>query len=263
MKVELATLQQPKPQGFTKPRGFTLIELLVVIAIIALLAAILFPVFSRARENARRSSCQNNLKQIGVGIAQYVQDYDETMMPVEVGTGVAETWHTLLQPYLKSKQVMVCPSSPSKAFIRSNSANPYNHYLGNGNDAFDTSPSSPFQYRRPMDRTDYVNNPSSPYTASPVALADIPKPSQTILVHEQENTGWTRPFAATTTNIEFTNHLGATNFLFADGHVKSMKPTSTLTPGSLNMWAVDTVQGNGSNTLKSGLASQENLMIQG
>ena len=59
-------------------KGFTLIELLVVIAIIALLAAILFPVFARARENARKSSCSNNLKQIGVAVMQYVQDYDET-----------------------------------------------------------------------------------------------------------------------------------------------------------------------------------------
>lgn len=59
-------------------RGFTLIELLVVIAIIALLAAILFPVFARARENARRASCQSNLKQIGLSVVQYTQDYDET-----------------------------------------------------------------------------------------------------------------------------------------------------------------------------------------
>lgn len=62
---------------FSSKKGFTLIELLVVIAIIAILAAILFPVFARARENARRASCQSNLKQIGLGILQYAQDYDE------------------------------------------------------------------------------------------------------------------------------------------------------------------------------------------
>ena len=61
-------------------RGFTLIELLVVVAIIGILAAILFPVFARARENARRASCQSNLKQIGLGIAQYTQDYDERVV---------------------------------------------------------------------------------------------------------------------------------------------------------------------------------------
>ncbi len=65
--------------------GFTLIELLVVIAIIAILAAILFPVFARARENARRASCQSNLKQIGLGIFQYAQDYDEYYCSASAG----------------------------------------------------------------------------------------------------------------------------------------------------------------------------------
>ncbi|RYG53119.1 DUF1559 domain-containing protein, partial [bacterium] len=68
-------------QSVTTRKAFTLIELLVVIAIIAILAAILFPVFGRARENARRSSCQSNLKQIGLGIMQYTQDYDERIIP--------------------------------------------------------------------------------------------------------------------------------------------------------------------------------------
>lgn len=94
--------------------GFTLIELLVVIAIIALLAAILFPVFSRARENARRSSCQLNLKQIGLAMAQYTQDYDERLPTGNTFTGSAsdfgQGWTSGIMPYLKSTQILRCPS---------------------------------------------------------------------------------------------------------------------------------------------------------
>ena len=92
-------------------KGFTLIELLVVIAIIAILAAILFPVFGRARENARRGSCQSNLKQIGLGVLQYVQDNDE-IYPLAVSVGVPNSlgWGNSIQPYLKSIQIYSCPS---------------------------------------------------------------------------------------------------------------------------------------------------------
>src|SRR5688572_30806831 len=75
--IELVTGSPITFRGTRKPSGFTLIELLVVIAIIAILAAVLFPVFARARENARRSSCQSNLKQIGLAFEQYIGDYDE------------------------------------------------------------------------------------------------------------------------------------------------------------------------------------------
>src|SRR5688500_1438950 len=102
-----------------KNKGFTLIELLVVIAIIAILAAILFPVFGRARENARRSSCQSNLKQIALSVAQYVQDYDERFPPSmgNDGNGAGQWvfpatvgWYATLQPYCKSTQIWQCPS---------------------------------------------------------------------------------------------------------------------------------------------------------
>lgn len=101
-------------------RGFTLIELLVVIAIIAILAAILFPVFARARENARKSSCQNNLKQIALGFKQYINDFDERYPLVAVTNAVNTTyappygWADALQPYLKNTQVYQCPSDSAE-----------------------------------------------------------------------------------------------------------------------------------------------------
>lgn len=90
-------------------RGFTLIELLVVIAIIAILAAILFPVFARAREKARQTSCLNNVKQLCLAILQYTQDYDERYTPAYC-TNPHVPWPLLLQPYVKNQQVVTCPS---------------------------------------------------------------------------------------------------------------------------------------------------------
>jgi prepilin-type N-terminal cleavage/methylation domain-containing protein/prepilin-type processing-associated H-X9-DG protein len=130
-------------QNSLRKVGFTLIELLVVIAIIALLAAILFPVFSRARENARRSSCQSNLKQVGLGVAQYVQDYDEKYPMGEIypwdnndkacalaaaqsagapivfktmsATAGSLMWMSQIYPYVRSTQIYYCPSGPTGA----------------------------------------------------------------------------------------------------------------------------------------------------
>lgn len=88
-------------------KGFTLIELLVVIAIIAILAAILFPVFAKAREKARQSTCASNIKQMSTAMLQYVQDYDETFTCRDANG----YWEQQLQPYLKSTQVYSCPSN--------------------------------------------------------------------------------------------------------------------------------------------------------
>ncbi len=95
--------------------GFTLIELLVVIAIIAILAAILFPVFARARENARKATCQSNLKQLVLGCRMYAQDYDERYTPKCLDRNAADMsryWYALVEPYLKNTGVLRCPTKP-------------------------------------------------------------------------------------------------------------------------------------------------------
>ena len=171
----------------TKHRGFTLIELLVVIAIIAILAAILFPVFARARENARRTSCMSNLKQIGLGIMQYNQDYDErypmwvemgnscnatddagkpcrkfSVIPgndaggVAWGNGYKKTWMDFVYPYIKSTQVFVCPSTevrdqdPSYGYSIGISGGKFGSYFNSGVRA-DNMPVSMAQVLRPSE----------------------------------------------------------------------------------------------------------------
>jgi prepilin-type N-terminal cleavage/methylation domain-containing protein len=112
---------KPAALSYPSKKGFTLIELLVVIAIIAILAAILFPVFAQAREAARNATCQSNLKQFMMGILQYTQDYDECM-PLsvsganEIGPGIAKMYnvpqfgvHWQIMPYVKSAEVFHCP----------------------------------------------------------------------------------------------------------------------------------------------------------
>ncbi len=94
----------------THRKGFTLIELLVVIAIIAILAAILFPVFAKAREKARQSSCLANTKQAALGLLQYCQDYDERVFAVYYGYNAGLYPLQLIQPYMKNQQVCICPS---------------------------------------------------------------------------------------------------------------------------------------------------------
>jgi prepilin-type N-terminal cleavage/methylation domain-containing protein/prepilin-type processing-associated H-X9-DG protein len=177
--------------------GFTLIELLVVIAIIAILASILFPVFARARENARRSSCQSNLKEIGLAIQQYLQDYDEKYVPDSTAASTPMTFADQLQPYIKSRQIFVCPSATDADMQKypDLTTGPYKSAYG-------------YNYTGFTDASLLgINMSGVPVTSKTVIMAD----SNTI------------PLISGTPR-----HLDGTNFAYADGHVKWLNKASTF-----------------------------------
>ena len=207
-----------------RQRGFTLIELLVVIAIIALLAAILFPVFARARENARKSSCANNLKQIGLGIAQYVQDYDERYFPTQqnIGAGTpgqGSTFVTYLQPYVKSRQMFICPSG-SRSRIVGPTPMPT---LAFGIDNLWRTPAPGWLE---VSEGHYGMNRNLT-TSTGYALADVAKTSATVMSFDST---WFD--AAGETDVAVSGamrHLEGMNMCFADGHAKSFSRDKILT----------------------------------
>ncbi len=189
-----------------KRNGFTLIELLVVIAIIAILAAILFPVFARARENARRASCQSNLKQIGLGMTQYSQDYDEKTLPFPDYTNNRQ-FGVLLQPYLKSVQIFICPSGAGSLYSVTANGGPSNgvdHNWCIGTTA------------APVFTASYGINPN----VNSISLAQIQNSALTAFFVDA---AWPEVGTITATSnygADANRHFDGLNIAYADGHVK-------------------------------------------
>jgi len=190
-------------------KGFTLIELLVVIAIIAILAAILFPVFARARENARKSTCQSNLKQMATAALQYAQDYDETMVRVNIflGGSTYYGWVWLLQPYVKNTQIFTCPSKPSAKWDGNNPS----QYSGHGYAFYGIN-----------------NNADGGPSLSARPLAMIPNPADIAMFGDSSSGNyyvmdWDDATSNDNGHVSEARHSEGANFAFADGHVKWMK----------------------------------------
>ena len=200
-------------------RAFTLIELLVVIAIIAILAAILFPVFAQAREKARQTSCLSNMKQIGLSVQMYVQDYDERLFfrsgdansrSGKTISGDRYRWWNLLMPYIKNNGVLTCPSDAGPTLSADASS-------------------------KKVILRSYI----ACATAESLTLAQIDDPVETMVITEkwnQDYTGprtdsWIEPYNGdfTTDSHDHTRlftasnrHQGLINATFFDGHAKAL-----------------------------------------
>ena len=208
--------------------AFTLIELLVVIAIIAILAAILFPVFARARENARRSSCQSNIKQILLGATQYTQDYDEKTVPSRDPASISRAWPYLLQPYLKSTQIFVCPSNAGATMSYT-----YNATIGfNGGMSLAAIQAPTLT---PLIIDAYGTSSTSPY-----ALVFIPANSSMQGRSFQDLGGSTND---TNGLPAAERHLEGANYGFADGHVKWLHSQGTISFAATSPGAPPTADG--------------------
>jgi prepilin-type N-terminal cleavage/methylation domain-containing protein/prepilin-type processing-associated H-X9-DG protein len=185
-------------------KGFTLIELLVVIAIIAILAAILFPVFARAREKARQASCQSNLKQIMLADLMYAQDFEEVHTLADYGTyawctteagSPPVTTYGALHPYVKNKSMFQCPSKKTQAV----------GYCMNA--AFSGVPDAAMW--APSETISYLDSEDGSISIAAPAAGDI-----------------------------CARHNDGCNVAFGDGHVKFYKPTA-LASAPPNMWTLD------------------------
>jgi prepilin-type N-terminal cleavage/methylation domain-containing protein/prepilin-type processing-associated H-X9-DG protein len=262
LTMQIPAILQKEITMRANKKAFTLIELLVVIAIIAILAAILFPVFAQAREKARQASCLSNAKQLGLAVIMYTQDYDETY-PYACPNGWWQfTWELNVQPYIKNIQVFRCPSdSTAQQTTDQNGATydiswagPHISYAANGLIKY-INGSNVMVGIIGMDQSWISNNIAS--------LASVGRPAETIMIgekHDADNVPWWGPRSmfyggdwnwywgcgnipdgtrnATTAypngpaGCVSAVHSGTANFTFGDGHCKAMRPEAT-NPGGL------------------------------
>lgn len=246
-------------------RGFTLIELLVVIAIIAILAAILFPVFAKAREKARQTSCLSNLKQVGTAFMMYAQDYDEQWgfttfydcfaYPSGTYNYGAFGWPITLQPYIKNRQMLVCPSDSEKACFSKTGGTGYFAMLTAAGYAPASDTQAALAAAFPLS---YAANIQLGWSTSggSNSMAGIVNPAKCFLVSELGMGSYTYsvyymdPGYGTPTRWEAgARHNEGRNWMFCDGHAKWEK--EFCAPGTANATVRSAYQSRGVYTYPS------------
>jgi len=225
------------PEKVLLQRGFTLIELLVTIAIISILAAILFPVFARARESARRASCMTNLKNLALSVMMYTQDNDGKLMVGNQtyvrGTGTTSNHWFPIQPYIKNWQILYCPSAPGDPVLlhkASNNGTSWTEQYGFPKDIAN-------EYGNHSGRKSFCALMYSETWGGAVSIDTAPFPSRICLIgetnygsstdHYYVDSGYGGSnFGCFTTNSSWLNrdrHLSGANYAYMDGHVKWIK----------------------------------------
>jgi prepilin-type N-terminal cleavage/methylation domain-containing protein/prepilin-type processing-associated H-X9-DG protein len=198
--------------------AFTLIELLVVIAIISILAAILFPVFAKAREKARQTSCLSNNKQYSLAAMMYLQDYDETFpLSAYLNVFCVETFYSVVNPYVKNDQVTRCPSDPDAIEIAALVGAP----------CANTPKYTGYVVNHALFVNGFFPDPS------PVALAQVNVPAGTIMLYDGNVTSGAAP--GQQIQLVQARHVETFNAAYVDGHVKSVHATKT---GTANQFTV-------------------------
>ena len=204
----LSNRRTPIARQYGRP-AFTLIELLVVIAIIAILAAILFPVFARARENARRSSCLSNTKQWGLGFMQYTADYDGAMVYSDANDQT-HYWAVQMKPYLKSVQIAVCPShsNPQTGWSFNTGYPGFSYTMMEGG------------YSLPSGGIYLTTEPRFEWPSEYVIMGDMIGTAGSPHTQTDKEDD---PLGVDTNHRFDYRHLEGANFLYADGHAKWAK----------------------------------------
>jgi len=222
-------------------RAFTLIELLVVIAIIAILAAILFPVFAQAREKARSTSCLSNMKQLGTAFAMYLQDYDEKVLPryqaCPNGGPTNKTqllWTATIQPYVKNNGIFICPSSRNAFYC--DQWTQWDSTIDPRNQRGALS----IGYNQTISGWYYANDACGDMILP--ELNQVQYPAKNVMFSDSMsgpladgyrgylfgNTGMNVPYTATSAGSFAARHQEGTNLTFFDGHAKWFKGSTLL-----------------------------------